>query len=267
MKKQTRLKAAIFTFIGFVFILVVWYLVSFILKNNQNDVLPYPHETFIRTFELLFLKQANITWTGIGYTLYRIIIGFLISFLLGGLLGTLASLYKSFGNFLSISTGVKRVIPTAAVVIILIGIFMGPKTRWFIDYIPCILTFIVALPLIYDSFRKGLDNEESDILDALRLEGSLNNPRIIFEVRYKDALPIIKLGIAQSFGLSFKVSIMSEILIANSSSKIGLGSLIVNEKQNGTIENVLAYALIALLIMALIDIPFIVLKRKTGKES
>ncbi len=266
MKKQTRLKASLFTFLGFVFVLLIWSLSAFLLKRNQNDALPYPHETFIRTFKLLFADQAKLTWLGIAFTLYRILIGFMFSFLLGCLLGTIASLYKSFSNFLSISINIQRAIPTAAVVIVLLGIFLGPKTRWFIDYLPCILTFIVAFPIIYDSFRKGLDNEDKDILDALTLEGSLNSPRILFGIRYKDAWPYISLGIAQSLGLSFKVSIMSEILIANSSSKRGLGSLIINEKQNGSIENVLSYALIALLIMAIVDIPFIILKRKTEKR-
>ncbi|HBM70756.1 MAG TPA: hypothetical protein DD377_05355 [Firmicutes bacterium] len=247
--------------------MLVWYLASFLLKRNQNDALPYPHDTFIKTFELLFLSQSETTWLGMAFTLYRILIGFVLSFLLGCLLGTIASLYKSFSNFLSISINIKRAIPTAAVVIVLLGIFLGPKTRWFIDYVPCILTFIVAFPIIYDSFKNGLDNEDKDIIDALRLEGNLNSPRILFGIRYKDAWPYIGLGIAQSFGLSFKVSIMSEILIANSSSKMGLGSLIINEKQNGTIENVLSYALIALLIMALIDIPFIILKRRNEKEG
>ncbi|MDD7715371.1 MAG: hypothetical protein PUJ84_05655, partial [Mollicutes bacterium] len=146
-------------------------------------------------------------------------------------------------------------------------IFMGPKTRDYLDYIPCILTFIVAFPLIYESFRNGLDNEETDVMDALRLEAKRTNLRVLFQVRYHDALPFILLGITQSLGLSFKVSIMSEVLTANSISKSGIGSLIVSENQYGTIENVIAYAVISLLLMAVIDIPLLIVKKKTNQNK
>lgn len=265
--KKTQKLAILSTFLGFFFLIGLLYLISFILKSNNNDVLPYPHEIVYRMIELLFKNKANSTWTGIGYTLARLLIGFGVSFILGAILGTLASLFKLFGNFLSIPVAIKRSIPTAAVTIVLLGIFMGPKTRDYLDYIPCILTFIVAFPLIYESFRKGLDNEDKDIMDALRLEGNKGNLEVLFGVRYPDALPFISLGITQSLGLSFKVSIMSEVLTANSISKAGLGSLIVYENQYGTIENVIAYAVISLILMAIIDIPFIALKHNENKEK
>ncbi|MCI7213273.1 MAG: hypothetical protein MR467_03890, partial [Bacillales bacterium] len=93
------------------------------------------------------------------------------------------------------------------------------------------------------------------------------NLRVLFQVRYHDALPFILLGITQSLGLSFKVSIMSEVLTANSISKSGIGSLIVSENQYGTIENVIAYAVISLLLMAVIDIPLLIVKKKTNQNK
>lgn len=265
--KRTQKLAILSTLLGFFFLIGILYLTSFILKSNKNDVLPYPHEILARVIDLLFIKGAKKTWIGVGYTLLRILIGFGVSFILGALLGTIGSLFKLFGNFLSISVAIKRTIPTAAVTIVLLGIFMGPKTRDYLDYIPCILTFIVAFPLIYESFRNGLDNEETDVIDALRLEAKRTNLRVLFQVRYRDALSFILLGITQSLGLSFKVSIMSEVLTANSISKPGIGSLIVSENQYGTIENVIAYAVISLLLMAVIDIPLLIVKKKTNQDK
>ena len=260
--KRTQKLALLSTLLGFFFLIGILYLTSFILKSNKNDVLPYPHEILARVIDLLFIKGAKKTWIGVGYTLLRILIGFGVSFILGALLGTIGSLFKLFGNFLSISVAIKRTIPTAAVTIVLLGIFMGPKTRDYLDYIPCI-----AFPLIYESFRNGLDNEETDVMDALRLEAKRTNLRVLFQVRYRDALPFILLGITQSLGLSFKVSIMSEVLTANSISKPGIGSLIVSENQYGTIENVIAYAVISLLLMAVIDIPLLIVKKKTNQNK
>ena len=59
---------------------------------------------------------------------------------------------------------------------------------------------------------------------------------------------------------------MSEVLTANSVSHPGIGSEIVLARSLGNVEDIIAYALIALLIMFVMDIPFVLLKFKPKKD-
>lgn len=157
-----------------------------------------------------------------------------------------------------------RAIPTVAVVLMLISILMGIKAHVWLSWIPVALSFVVCFPLFYQSFSDGIRNERRDILDSLKLEGAERKMLSVKEIYLPDSWPYIKISLAQSFGLSFKVSIMAEVLTSSSVGKVGIGTLIVLSRQtNGGIEEIPAYSLIVLLLMALIDIPFYLLKRES----
>ncbi len=136
------------------------------------------------------------------------------------------------------------------------------------DYIPSILTFVVAFPLLYEAFAAGIRNEDPYILKSLDLECGSRSPKAIFGVLLPDAWPYIALGLAQSAGMSMKVTIMAEVVTANSATNAGIGTLILlARQQTGGIEEVPAFALISLALMILLDIPLIILKRIRAKSS
>ncbi len=145
----------------------------------------------------------------------------------------------------------------------LISVLMGMKAHAWLSWIPVALSIVVCFPLYYQAFSSGIENEEGDILDSLRIEGAQRKILTIKEIYLPDSWKYIRMSLAQSFGLSFKVSIMAEVLTSSSVGKIGIGTLIVMSRQSsGGIEEIPAYSLIVLLLMAIIDIPFLILKKK-----
>nr|MCR5079428.1 ABC transporter permease subunit [Bacilli bacterium] len=212
--------------------------------------------------------SASQTWTGIGYSLLRLLLGYSISFILGAILGILASLFKSIGYFLRPGIGIAKTIPTVGVTMVLFSLTLAIDHKY-LGWIPVILVIVVALPLLYEAFKAGMDNEDKDVLDALALEGSKKDPYSLIHVRLPDAFPYIRLGMAQSFGLSFKVLIMSEVL-SSSNKSLGLGSLIAQARTttyDGGLTEIPAYVLISLFLMAIIDIPYLLLKLKERKKG
>ena len=255
--------AWLFSLLGILFIIGVWYLIAGVLQSKGNYGVPYPHETIALAFSFLFLDGAKKTWIAIFWTLLRILIGLSISFVLGGLLGILAGLYKPFRYFSKPGVGLLRVIPTVAVVLILVSIIMGGRAHEWLSWVPVALTFVVAFPLFFEAFQSGVLNESKDIRDSLSLEGGLRKLEAVRKVYLPDSWPFIRMSLAQSVGLGFKVSIMAEVLTNTSSGQIGLGTLIVLSRQaDGGIAEIPAYALIALLLMFVLDLPFFILKAK-----
>ena len=254
--------------VGIFLILAAWYGISFFLKRSGNMVFPYPHEAISKAITFLFLpNEARKSWVAIGWTMLRLFIGFGVSYLLGALFGTLSACSWKLENILKPWIVLNRTIPTAAAVLLLIGIFFTPKTRNAITFIPCILVFMVAFPLIYESVLKGLKNDSNELLEALDLECGRNSPYAIAFIRWPDAAPYVHLGCIQSFGLSVKVLIMSEILCASSNSKPSLGGLISNSQINGEVENIIPYSLIALSMVGLVDILLMMVNQKIDIEK
>ena len=246
--------------LGAVALTLVWTFLAAILKNDGNMVISYPHEAAIRSFELLFLAEAGKTWVAMLWTMLRLLIGFALSFVFGVLFGSLAGLFAWFKDFMRPLVGVFRTIPTAAVVILIVATIYGPRNAHLITYVPCILVFMVAFPLVYEAFKRGLENEDPYILYSLDLESGRNSWNALLRVRWPNTVPYVKLALAQSLGLSMKVCIMSEVLSATSASEPSVGGLIVNAQTSGAIDDILPYALIALLMMVVIDLPMFVFK-------
>lgn len=252
---------------GFVFLLVLWYVISLILIANGNSVLPYPHEAFRRMILFLFGDEASRTWNGLGWTFLRLLIGFASSFVLAAIFGSLAGLFPYFKKFMFASVGLAKVIPTAAVVVVLISVFSGPKNRTWLTFIPSMLVFLVAFPLMYEAFAKGVEELDPSIADALDVDSGRRRFYALRKVYIPNAFPYILLSLVQGLGLSMKVSIMSEALTANGSSAPGIGGLMVLANQMGDVEDIAAYALLTLLLMLLLDIPFFILKYKSKKKA
>ena len=258
--------AILITVGGFATLLGIWAIVSLCLKSFGNNVLPYPHETFGRAAVFLFGEEAGRTWTNMGWTLARLLIGYGLSFLLAAIFGTLSGLFPMFRRFMSSWIGLAKVIPTAAVVIILIGVFFGPQNRGWQTYIPSALTMVIALPVIYEGFAKGITEEDSDVQDALEMDCGRRNLKSVFYVHWPMIRPYIALSLATSLGMSMKVTVMSEVLTASSSGILGIGGMIMIANQTGTIEDVMAYSWIAVLMMLVMDIPWFIVKFRMKKK-
>ncbi len=266
MGEQSRKKPHlvwVFSLFGTLFIFGVWYLIAFVLISKGNRGVPYPHETVSLALNYLFGNEANKTWKAIFWTLLRIFAGLSISFALGAIFGVLSGLYKPFRYFSKPGIGALRATPTVAIVLILVSAIMGGRNHELLSWVPVALTFCVAFPLFFEAFQSGLLDENQDIKDSLSLEGASRKFITVRKVYLPDSWPFIKMSIAQSVGLGFKVSIMAEVLTNTSAGHIGLGTLIVLSRQaDGGIEQIPAYALIALTLMAVLDLPFFIMKAK-----
>lgn len=112
-----------------------------------------------------------------------------------------------------------------------------------------------------------MEAEPQEEIDALSLEGAKRSLQAIIHVYLPDAWPFIELSLVQSIGMAVKVSIMSEVLTANSAGMSGIGTMIILSRHNdGGLETIPAYSLIALGLMIIIDIPFWILKKKKNEQ-
>lgn len=252
MKKINKNKLFLIYFpIGIVILFFLWWGLSAIIKST---LFPSPIEVIPTS---IYFLGKGYTYVAIGGTFLRILISFLISFIVGLILGVLAGNFYRFEIIMKPIMSFFRSIPTAAIVLVLIVLF---KPYW----TPIIVTCLVMTPLFYEAFLTGIKNINSNIKDEMKMDGSsiFNS---LFKIHIPIIYPYVLLAIVQSFGLGMKVSIMAEIL-GGSNEISGLGRLIQAEYMDANAKNVLAYSLIAILIVVIIDFILMFVKKRLSKR-
>ena len=245
-------KVLIYSLLGIIGVFLLWYLIS-LLANTT--LFPGPEKVIPEFFSYL---GQNRTYVAIGGTLFRLLIAILLSIVAGLIFGILAGLHENFYLFFKPFVVVLKTIPTAAIIFIIIAL-LKPK------YAPIIVVFLITFPLVYESVVAGFKNIDPNLINALRIDGA-KTFRSIFEFYLPLSSNYIALGIASSIGLGMKVSIMSEIL-AGSDSADGLGKLIRDASTTVDMTSILAYSLIAIIIIGIVDIAIYFAKRGLKKKE
>lgn len=248
-----RHKLSIATILGVILVFGLWFVLALIFNTS---LFPSPIEAISRMF--LILSDGD-TWYAIGMTLLRLVSSFLICLLLALLLGTIAGFYPFIKKLLNPLILVLRTIPTAAVIYVLIVLFAT-------DIALYTISFLLMFPILYEAVASGISNIDQVYIDSLKVEQASRSPKTLFKVIYPMSWPYIILGIVQSLGLGMKVSIMAEVL-CGSNSLVGIGRLMYFGYIESDMKEVFAVALIAIILIGIVDVLLGILKRKYTKNK
>ena len=228
-------------FLGVILLILMWQLLS-LLIGEETMVFPGPLATVKYA---LYLLGREYTYKCIAATMYKMISGFMVSFLLGLFLGTLAGNFETFEKLFNPTIITLRAIPTASLVYLFI-VLAGFKTA------PIFLVILISFPIIYEGVMGGVRNIPKGIINATRLDGA-SFLKENLRIRLPLALPYIIVALASSFSLCFKIEIMAEVITG--SSNPGLGSAILGARSSDPTNMVpiFAYSLIAVVIMLILD--------------
>ena len=254
MKKFISNKFVLF-FLGTIFVILLWFLISLIFDTN-GGIFPSPILTFEKFFELLVTPY---TYTCLGYTLLRMLVGFFFSFLFALVIGVIAGNNTSIYQFLKPLMVTIKSIPTVALVFLFI-VVVAPK------YAPILVVSLICFPILYESVVGGIKNVEKDLIEASKVDGATYFKGVWY-IKLPLAIPYIIVGIVSSFALSFKIEIMAEVMTGYT--KNGLGSVIQYEQKTdpSNMETIFAYALFAVIIMLLVTLLEEIVKQLTKKHN
>ena len=239
--------------LGFILIFIIWFLISEII-NEKSLIFPGPISSIK---ELFFLMSKKSTYVSILYSLYKMLIGYIVSILLALIIGTIAGLYKNIYILLSPLMTTLKAIPTASLLFLFI-VLAG------FDNSPIYVVILVSFPILYESIVGGIVNIPSNINDAISLDGG-NNIKNTLKVKLPLAINYILVGIASSFSLAFKVEIMSEVLSGSTSYGIG-SSIKLSQITSTNMTPIFAWTIIAVLLMLIFDYLAKIIKNKLIKQ-
>lgn len=234
--------------LGVVFIFGLWWIIS-ISQGHGNIVFPTPIETFAKTGEIL---SKQYIFKCIGWTLLRTIIAFGASFLSALILGLLSGRFHQLYIFLKPLVIVLKSAPTAAFIFLFL-IIVGSK------YASIFIVYLISFPILYESVVGGLNSITPEINDALKIDSG-DKFKGFFKVKLPLAVPYIVVGLLSSLALSFKTSIMAEIIAGDTN--YGLGSAITAYRSMDPTDltPIFAVTLIAIILVLIVDISTLIIR-------
>lgn len=224
--------------LSIILLIMIWFLYAVYIDNIY--ILPGPLKVFQSFITLLVTFQ---TYKIIFFTLFRLLIAFIISGVLGIFLGILAGNSKSLDYFLNPVVSTLRTLPVASIIIIII-ILMGRNNSLYI------ITFLMIFPLVYEASKQGVTNISQSLKNNIAIE---NHPKytILTRIQLPLAMPYIRTSLFQSIGLGFKVIVMAEFI---SQTNIGIGKELFNGSISINYHIVFAWTLIIIIIVFLFEI-------------
>ena len=238
------------TVIGLIFFFLIWEIIS-LSSKNATMIFPDPFMTIKQAF--IYLGEGY-TYKCIWGTLKRTLIGFTFSFVLALISGVIVGNFTNVKHVFNPTIIALKTIPTAALVFVFLVIGGAKNT-------PIYIVSLISFPILYESVVGGYSNIDNDIKNVLKVDGGRFFHDNI-KVKLPLAFPYIAVGIASSFALSFKISIMAEVIAGSTSP--GLGS-VIKANQNTNPSNmvpIFAYSFIAIIIALLTSLIVYLVKKK-----
>ncbi|MCL1806614.1 MAG: ABC transporter permease subunit [Oscillospiraceae bacterium] len=187
------------------FWLALWHFGSLLV--GSEILLVSPLAAASRLFEM---AGTPAFWKTAGFSLARIMGGFMLALVSGVLLAAASYRSKIVSALLAPLTGAAKSVPVASYAILCIFLF-GSRS------LSLVISFMMTLPIVYDTVLEGLRNTDSKLLDMAQVF-CVTKPRRVRAIYIPQSLPYLISSVGVGVGIAWKSGVAAEVIgLANGS--------------------------------------------------
>lgn len=247
--KKVKLLNLILPIASILAIIVVWIVAYYAVGNDS--IMPSFSETLV-TFFSLFAKGEF--YLALGGTLLRTIISFVVSFVLAFGLALLSYKVWWVKRVLSPIVSIVRVLPTIAVVLLLLV--------WTNSFIaPIIVAMLVVFPTTYTGVESVLSSIDEKQLEMCKVFG-VDEKTVLKKVKIPQILPSTINIAGTALSLTLKLMVAAEVLSYTTDS---IGNYLQLAKLYDNTVIMMALVLVTVVIGVVIEMVFSLISKKAGK--
>ena len=179
--------------------LALWEIAARII--GQEILLVSP---FTVMWKLMEMTGQIDFWLSVLFTVVRIAGGFLSAFFIGMILAWISSFCPFIKELAAPFMAVIKAAPVASF-IILILIWVPSRNLSFI------ISFLIALPVIYTNVLCGIENTNKDLLEMAQIFRVSSGKRIWY-IYLSETLPYLRAACSVSLGLCWKAGVAAEVI-------------------------------------------------------
>ena len=219
------------------FWIMVWQVVYYLV--GKDILVPSFYATIMKMFELL--GQEGF-YCDIGMTFYRVFMGVVLSFGLGGLSACIAYWNPFIKELLAPCIIALKSTPVMAVIILAL--------LWFTkNNVPIFVCFLMCYPVVYTNLLKGFQEVNKGLLEMATVFKV--KPKYLLKDLYLPQIrPYIEAALGMVIGLSWKVVIATEVLAVP---KYSMGYNLLSAKSYLETATLFAWVIIIVILSSLCE--------------
>ena len=233
---------------GLILVFALWFVFSY-AQGFGSLVFPSPAATFAALGDIM---SRPYIYEALGNSLLHAIEGFAVAFALALLFGSLAGEFPFLKKVFQPLMTVLKSAPTAVFVFLFVLLSTSRNA-------PIWVVGLLAFPILYEAVRAGVDSVDRELVGSASVDGA-NSWQILTRIKIPLSLPYVALGVVASFALSFKTSIMAEVITGSTAPGLGAAILLYRDENPVDLSKVFAVAVIAIAVVLLFDAATAVLK-------
>lgn len=231
------------------FWLVVWEVVDRILNNGL--VLSGPIDTIVALYNQV---QQSDFWLTCGVSFGKIVVGFLMSFVIGFLLAFLAHRVQFIKELLAPIMSLLKTVPMVSFVIMLL-IWVGNQA------LTIYLSFLIVLPLIYTNTLAGLESVDPQMLEMAKIY-HLSWWKKFWYIERPAFMPYVISSAKVSIGMSWKSGIMAEVI---GTPRPSIGRELYQAKSFLQTADLFAWTVVVIILSLIFEVIFMALIKQLNR--
>lgn len=216
-----------YTITGVLVLIIFWKLLSL---RYKAIILPSPEFTFITIKNMIFSGEF---WIDIGYSFFRVSSGYIISLLIGSVIGIAMGLNEKINQFIQPLVSTLQTIPNISWILLAI-IWFGLNSKIVIFTI-----FISILPIFVINTKEGVKNTDYKLLEMAHIY-DLSFWNTFTKIYFPSVKPYLNSAAVITIERAWKIGAMAELLSLDS----GIGSGLYWARNNLETEYIFAWTLV-----------------------
>ena len=218
MSKQYNEKTIAKKSLSIIISVIVWLLIWEILSRIISVEFIFPG--VLKTAKALWLLIFNSSfWKTVFYSMFRILLGFMLGVFTGIIISLLCQIFKSIRSFVSMGMTVIKSTPVASIIMVM-WVIIG--SAW----LPALIALLMVAPIIWQNLTNGFDSVDKNLEEVCDIFefSKLKRFRVLtLPALMKFFVP----AVLTSMGLAWKSGIAAEII---SYTKNSIGKSIFDAK-------------------------------------
>ncbi len=237
MKRSKWLKALLISAGVTAFWMLAWVLVSFHVDSEL--LFPSPLSVVKSLCKLAVTKDF---WISALYSLIRVLLGILISFVIGTFLAVVTERSHILRALLSPALSVIKATPVASFIILaLLWIDRGK--------LPLYITALIVIPIVWSNVSEGIRSVDKSLIEVTRVYHFSRKDKL-FKLYIPSVAPFFMASCKSSLGMAWKAGISAEVLATPQNA---IGTELYFSKTYLETSELFAWTLVVILLSIVIE--------------
>ena len=247
-----KIKNIFKNFLIVVFWLGFWHIAVTLANGGLIIDMPTP----VTTLKALIRLSSNTDfWYSAAMSFLRVVLGFLMSVLVGTMGAFLSNKSRFFSSLCSPVLRLMRAVPVAAFIFL---VFLWVKTQ----YIPQLIAFLTVVPLIWENIQKALCSVDKKLLEMAEVL-KLSKIKTLVFIIFPSIKPAFSASLITGLGFAWKSAVAAEVICRCANS---LGNLLWVGKNSIDYDEVFAVTVVVVVFSVLLE-TLLKLLLKGAKEN